>query len=534
MPDNHTLIKERKLKMNNNIAMQTTSTSRTSSIFPLSSSAKLKILYVCVSMLINSTIAFLPSYLRVNLNILKKDLGIVACFACMASFLGSIAWSSMADWIGSLRGKQELALIGITGYCVILSCLPWFEMYKEMASHGVRVTLISVVCSMANFFGAAPFPIVDSQVLGYLAWQQRSKTNHISKHTFGKVRMWGTIGHIIVLLAASLTIEPQKFFDHVLKILRIRPDQELTHDKNDTESRGNLRAIFWVMWTSAILFALAVVFLMEDYHARLSQKESELEITDKTPLQEKNVSASKSRSERIPLSMRIRMIISNPSFMLFLAITMMIGWSRSIIGFWQNDHISQELKKSSTFVAIMNVTRLVSEMVIYYWSSNLLNAMGGARWMLVLCQLAGTVRIAFYGWLHLKKYPWVIISLELLKAVSSASFTSSAVEIATQLVNQNEGDLIRISNGRGNNSAALKGKSRILTFALGCMHGIYNGLSQSLAGISGYWILEWCNDKFDQMCQIATWISGIALFVYLVIILFLIKSEPAESKDERA
>ena len=66
---------------------------------------------------------------------------------------------------------------------------------------------------ISNFFLAALFPIVDAEVLTKLGAGNSSsvdrKSNAQQKHasSFGRVRLWGTLGHVVVIIVSAFAIQ---------------------------------------------------------------------------------------------------------------------------------------------------------------------------------------------------------------------------------------------------------------------------------------------------------------------------------------
>lgn len=132
---------------------------------------------------------------------------------------------------------------------------------------------------------------------------------------------------------------------------------------------------------------------------------------------------------------------------------------------------------------------------------------------------------------------------ELLKGVSAATFTASAVELANYLVTgtnkrapliplaetpKSMEDATNLSTASLNSSSHIqldaateKLRQESKTLAQGCLYGIYNGLSSAVAGLTGGAILKYCTtgDDVTALFRIATMVATIAFVVYILLVM---------------
>lgn len=438
-------------------------------------------MYFTVSMTVCSMTTFAPSFLYQHWKLSPSELGIVGAMSGVL-FIGSLAWSTVSDHYQQPR----VVAIGCTiAYATALMGLLWMPVDKRIA-----MAWTAAMFGISNFFVAALFPIVDVEVLGRLGGGKKAKEHGSS---FGKLRLWGTLGHMAVVLASACALEWTKH-----------------------------SGMFGVMLASCISFIMSVMLGIKPREASTTRAN----VADKSQMWSKLV-----------------LVLRNGRFMAFMGIVMVIGWVRAVMAFWLTFHLHINLKTKPYIVALTTIVRVISEVLVFYFGKSL-NATIGARGMLAVCQIAGILRLVAYGWVDLSGGRWYLSFIfELLKGVSASTFTASAVELANYLVTgtnkhvplipiaetpKSTEDVTNLSITSINSSSHIqvdaateKLRQESKTLAQGCLYGIYNGLSSAVAGLTGGAILKYCttNNDITALFRIATVVATASFIVYILLVM---------------
>lgn len=470
-----------------------------------------KLLYFTVSMAVCSMNAFAPSFLADHWHLDPADLGIVAMTTGML-FLGSLAWAAVAD---EYR-RPRLVAIG----CTVANALAMMSLLWMPVTSTWALAWTTGVFAAGNFFVAALFPIVDAEVMRRLSPTTSTSYHAAKKETFGKLRLWGTIGHAAVVFASAYAIEWIKY-----------------------------PGMFGVMAASCASFVVAAL----------------IGINNPPPLPASTTAArpgGKSGSTWMMLS-RLYLVAKNGRFMIFLGVVMVIGWVRAILGFWLTYYLTNVLGLKPTHLAWANAVRVSSELLVFYFAREMREAVGSTG-MLAVSQVAGIVRIAAYGWVDVSGNRWyATFAFEILKGLQSSTFTAAAVELANYLVTnvkhhadnprpaimeiKDAGEAkkedkepiqmsevkkgasvvsLEVAQERDHRQQAdveqeerLRQESR--TLAQGCLYGIYNGLSGTVAGLTGSVILRYgTNRDVAALFRVGTAVSTTAFAVYVALVVW--------------
>lgn len=466
-----------------------------------------KLLYFTVSMAVCSMNAFAPSFLADHWRLDPADLGIVAMTTGVL-FLGSLAWAAIVD---EYR-RPRLVAIG----CTVANALTMMSLLWMPVTNTWALTWTTVVFAMSNFFIAALFPIVDAEVMRRLSPTTPAGQRPAKSGTFGRLRLWGTIGHTAVVFASAYAIEWIKY-----------------------------PGMFAVMATSCASFVVAAL----------------IGINNPPPLLPASVAAAGPRGKRdgstwMMLS-RLCLVAKNGRFMVFLGVVMVIGWVRAILGFWLTYHLKNVLGLKPSHVAWPSIVRVASELLVFYFAREMRKAVGSTG-MLAVSQVAGIARIAAYGWIDVSGERWyATFAFEMLKGLQSSTFTAAAVELANYLVTgvkqqahkpgpatgkeaKDAGEPIEMGEVKKGASAVslevvqershrqqadveqeerLRQESR--TLAQGCLYGIYNGLSGTVAGLTGSLILRHgTNGDVAALFRVGTVVSTTAFAVYIALVIW--------------
>ena len=431
-------------------------------------------MYFTVSMAVCSMSTFAPSFLYHHWNLSASELGIVAAMSGVL-FLGSLAWSTVSDHYQQPR----VIAIGCTlAYATFMMGLLWMPVDRRIA-----MAWTATMFGISNFFLAALFPIVDAEVLSRLGGSKKAKEHGSS---FGKLRLWGTLGHTAATLASAGAIKKLKY-----------------------------PGMFGLMLASCASFIVSVMI--------------GIKTRDTTSTRATSV------SDRSLMRRRLMLILKNGRFMAFLGIVMVIGWVRAVLAFWLAFHFHVNLDRDPYLIALCSVVRTISELVILYFGKSLTTTIG-SKGMLAVCQIAGILRLAAYGWVDLSGERWFLSFLfELLKGIATASFTASAVELTNYLVTgtnkrdtlipltEEPKDIANMSTTSVSSTSHLqldpateKLRQESKTLAMGCLYGTYNGLSSAVAGLTGSAILKYCttNNDIAALFRIATVVATTSFVLY--------------------
>ena len=204
-----------------------------------------RLMYFTVTMTVCSMNTFAPSFLYQHWKLSPSELGIVGAMSGVL-FLGSLAWSAVSD---HYRQPRVVAVGCTIAYATSLMGLLWMPVDKRIA-----MIWTAAMFGISNFFVAALFPIVDVEVLSRLGGSKEAKKHGSS---FGKLRLWGTLGHVAVILGSTCALE-----------------------------RLGYPGMFGVMLTSSVSFIMSVMLGIKPHDASTTRTN----VADKSQLLEQIVS----------------------------------------------------------------------------------------------------------------------------------------------------------------------------------------------------------------------------------------------------
>lgn len=387
-----------------------------------------KLIYFTLNMALYSSLTFTSAYFFERWGLPIYQFGALSSLS-IVELIGAMWWGGLAD----RSGRHREILLGCTWiYCGCFCLLPVAEwILPDEDAAGLKLTLSTVLLSVTYFCMSSFFPLVDSCVLRELKRRTADNPGSSDHVSFGKQRLWGTIGHAAISLTSAQFI-----------------------------SWFGWNGMFGVMILTCLAFSV-IIYTIPDVQAigiPLIEEPSD-ELTSNE--HEGNSTWN---------------FLFKFDFMLFLFVVLLSGYMRSILSIFLPYHLLIDLKQTPMFVGMTAVFRISAEILIFAYTSGKISneSTGGlgtrsGEVKLVLLGLgAGVLRVAGYSvleWLEdVSGFPlWLVVFLlESLKGISVACLISGAVRLAHDLVPE---------------SASTRAQALV--------SGTYSGLSTSLAGIIG-------------------------------------------------
>lgn len=371
-----------------------------------------KLIFFFVNFILYTTYTYQLDYLADEWNLNITTSGFITSIPVI-SFFFAIAWSSLAQRTG--RYKEIIVLVvGMYGLC-FTSFWVLAPIMKE-AGEWHRFVTVSIIYGSMSILGSALFPLLDHKMYLKLAIDRR-----YSPESFGRQRLWGTVGQGVAGFVAGWGIE--KF---------------------------GYAAIFFMSAGASIIFIVLVIVGFESSSSTLILNEK---ITnDRQNKNEKNATIKKMGW------IEAMGKLMNTQFISFLFVILVASYARAIVGNYLVRYLKTCLNISKDTSGFLILTRSVPEICCLYFSKNLLKAFG-VKNMLLMGQVAGLIRVTTYAWLP-EKVKWLPFAIESLRGVNNAFLMASGVRLAHEL-------------------APVEAQ----TVAQGFFHGIYGNLTTGTAGI---------------------------------------------------
>ena len=383
-----------------------------------------KLIYFTLNMALYSSLTFTSAYFFERWGLPIYQFGALSSLS-IVELIGAIWWGGLAD----RSGRHREILLGCTWiYCGCFCLLPLAEwILPDEDAAGLKLALSTVLLGATYFCMSSFFPLVDSCVLHELKRRTADGPGSSDHVSFGKQRLWGTIGH------AAISVISAQFI-----------------------SWFGWSGMFGVMILTCVAFSL-IIYTIPDGQA------IELE---PSPIEESN-----SLNQNSTWTFLFKF-----DFLLFLFVVLLSGYMRSILSIFLPYHLLIDLNQTPMFVGMTAVFRISAEILIFAYTSGKISpeTSGGlgtraGEVKLVLLGLgAGVLRVAGYSvleWLeNASGLPlWLVVFLlESLKGISVACLISGAVRLAHDLVPE---------------SASTRAQALV--------SGTYSGLSTGLAGLIG-------------------------------------------------
>lgn len=390
-----------------------------------------KLIYFTLNMALYSSLTFTSAYFFERWGLPIYQFGALSSLSII-ELIGAMWWGGLADRSGRHR---EILLICTWIYCGCFCALPVMEwVVPDEDGMGVKMGISTILLGTTYFCMSSFFPLVDSCVLRELKTSNHLADGNGSEHlTFGKQRLWGTVGH------AAISVISAQFI-----------------------SWFGWPGMFGVMILTCVAFSV-IIYTIPDGEIQTSVDADNHSIV----------------TNRTDFAGNWNFLFKF-DFMLFLFVVLLSGYMRSILSIFLPYHLLIDLNQTPLFVGMTAVFRISAEILIFAYaqtssssSSMRINDSGlgtrsGEVKMVLLGLAAGVVRVAGYGalrWIEeVSGFPlWLVVFLlESLKGISVACLISGAVRLAHDLVPE---------------SASTRAQALV--------SGTYSGLSTGLAGLIG-------------------------------------------------
>lgn len=429
-----------------------------------------KLIYLTLNCSIYATHNYTAMYFYKMWGIEIYQFGAVSSLSAV-QFVGALFWAHLAD----RTGRHKSILLACTVLYGLFFCLLELNPFERSAKVTAKIVYSAVMYGVSCFFMSSMFPLVDTQVFSIL-----SKDPNFTKETFGRQRLWGTIGHALVTLAVGTSIY---WFDY--------------------------KGMFVVLILSCISFVFFIlVGIPSDIkvikgssskhgHAGPSQSATR----ESTSMQEGAVSPADIEQAGSPNSARRRWtvppvirVLFNPHFFFLALVILCAGYVRSVMSSFLAFYMQTEMKQSEIMVAVAIMFRMLSEMAIFFYNKQLLQTLG-LHWMLIIAQMAGLLRVLAYSALP-PDGNWFYLSfaIELLKGTSTGCLISAGVRMAHDIA----------PKGCANTAQAY-------------ISGMYSGLSQAIGGALGGLIIYLLpNHSVAGMFRITFYMGLVALILCVI------------------
>lgn len=426
-----------------------------------------KLIYLTLNSAIYATHNYTAMYFYKMWDIQIYQFGAVSSLSAV-QFVGALFWAHLAD----RTGRHKSILLVCTVLYGLFFCLLQLKLFESSAKLSYKIAYSATMYGLSCFFVSCLFPLVDTQVFSILA-----KDPNFTKETFGRQRLWGTLGHGLVTFAVGTSIY---FFGFVgmfivlvasclsfilmillgipsdIKIIKgggsqqgAPPSQSATREDCPAAAKGTTEGA-----------------------EEGADADAEAEVDDDAVakgrlLKGRDVEegGTPGCSKRCLLTPAIRVLL-DANFLFLAVVIMCAGYVRSVMSNFLGFYMQTEMKQSEIMVAIAIGFRMASEAAIFFYNKQLLRTIG-LHWMLIIAQAAGLLRVLAYSLLP-PDGNWFYLSfaIELLKGTSTACLISSAVRMA--------------------NDIAPKG---CVNTAQAYISGIYSGLSLAVGGALGGFII---------------------------------------------
>lgn len=398
-----------------------------------------KLIYLSLNCSIYATHNYTAIYFYKMWNIEIYQFGAVSSLSAV-QFIGALFWAHLAD----KTGRHKSILLGCTVLYALFFCLLQLKPFEGAEKITYRIIYSAIMYGFSCFFVSCLFPLVDAQVFSILA-----KDPNFTKETFGRQRLWGTIGHGVITLAVGISITLMGY-----------------------------SGIFLVLVVSCIAFIFFILLGIPSDIKILKAPPKHAPSQDAT---RENVALEATRDDieqgingvdggrttnvsclaRLIMTPAIRLLFE-PNFVFLALVILSAGYVRSVMSNFLAFYMQTEMKQSEIMVALAIMFRMASEIAVFFYNKQLLHTIG-LHWMLITAQIAGLLRVLAYSLLP-PDGNWFYLSfaIELLKGLSTGCVISAGVRMA--------------------HDSAPKGCANT---AQAYISGIYSGLSLAIGGALG-------------------------------------------------
>ncbi|PJF19074.1 Major facilitator superfamily domain-containing protein [Paramicrosporidium saccamoebae] len=399
-----------------------------------------KLAYLSLSLSFYATYVYTPNYLEEHWGIPTHSYGYITAI-CVLSLFGSLLWGRMAERFDAHRA----ILVGCTtAYAVLFGAL-WFGIGAK-ESLIWRVIIVCVLYGGAGVFGSAMTPLLDRVVLLSLP----------DPDTFGRQRLWGSLGHALVVTLNGWGIE---------------------------------RFGYGFMFIALAASTASFIAIMLCYPVKSAEQPRP---SVESIQLEKSVAVGGNSSMWGPVS---RLLTSSP-FVMFIIGTLMAGYVRCVVGTFVPVYFKKVRMMKDLHYGLAMQARLIPEILFFFYGKTVVAHTSNETVMLI-GHLTGVLRSAIYGLAPTtSSYSWITVPGEVLKGINHASITMAGTKIA--------------------NTLATPGCE---TTALAAFHGIYGSLAMIVAGIAGGVVLDYFGDNSRAFQVLFQWtaIAGLLPVLFFII-----------------
>lgn len=424
-----------------------------------------KLIYLTLNCAIYATHNYTAMYFYKMWGLEVYQFGAVSSLSAV-QFVGALFWAHLAD----RTGRHKSILLVCTVLYGLFFCLLELKPFDNHTDTTYKIVYSAIMYGISCFFVSGLFPLVDTQVFSILAADP-----NFTKDTFGKQRLWGTIGHGVVTMAVGASIH---FIGYI--------------------------GMFVVLVLSCALFVFFIlvgipsdVKIIKDarkhghHHGPSHQATQETMPAPMGDLEQQGETTG--CIKKCSSAPAIRVLL-DPHFCFLAVVILCAGYVRSVMSNFLGFYMQKEMNQNEIMVALAIMFRMASEMAIFFYNKQLLRTIG-LHWMLIIAQVAGLLRVLAYSALP-PDGNWFYLSfaIELLKGTSTGCLISSGVRMA--------------------NDIAPKG---CVNTAQAYISGIYSGLSLAIGGALGGLIVYWLpNHSVAGMFRV-TFYMGLAALLLCVI-----------------
>ncbi|KGG51858.1 hypothetical protein DI09_25p180 [Mitosporidium daphniae] len=192
-------------------------------------------------------------------------------------------------------------------------------------------------------------------------------------------------------------------------------------------------------------------------------------------------------------------LLSDFNYIFFLVIILINGFARFFLSFFLNLYFTENVKMNPVQSSIAAIMGLLFEIAIFFKAKDLLSSLG-IHWMLILGQLAMTVRLWIYYVIPPRvEFLYVFLCVELLKGINFGFIQPSAVKLSSQYAPPG---------------------------LMGTCQGIYNGVFTGLGGFTAgmFAKLFMTPTNFASLLLVVASISTVGLVLFIVKYLLIDKT----------
>ena len=395
------------------------------------------------------------------------------------SFVGSVGWARLAD----RRGWHRKVLATCTMLYALFSMFLFIP--RQWLDDKAALLVVIVSLGVSNLCSGPLFPLIDAQVMGLLETEQR-------EDMFGRMRIYGTIGHAIITILVAEAVE-----------------------------RWGFQSMLWIMLVACLTLLLAVLLVvpavkparyqvLEEIEAQRTPPHKRSSSFSGTPLYPSNVFRRSSASmlhaqpaiyEFEPLHERSNGLFTDTRFIALLLLVLTTGLGRAVLSFFQPYYVAVVLGKGNRFVSLAIAGRVLSESMLF-WVSKHLTDLLGLDWMLLCGLCTALLRLLGYTLMAQNLLPstfLIVLGLELLKGASTGLSMTAAVHLANKIAPIDS-----------------------VSTAQAVFSGVWQGVSMAAGGLLGALLVN--GHHSDELHGLQCLFTGTSIFLSVILGLFVARA----------